>query len=281
MIEMRIPRHAAGQLLSQWLQQHLPEAPAGYLQQLLRSGRLRLDGAPVRADRVLATGDRLMLPESRRLQELLQRPPRILFETDHYLLADKPAGLAVHATADGADNLTDRLQRHYRQLGAPFRIAPVHRLDIGTSGPVLFGKGRQALATLGRQFQNGRPLKQYLALVAGQPEPEGLFSGEVRAKRRWREATTGFRVLRRWRHGALLLLTLQSGRTHQIRQHLAAAGHPLAGDRRYGSFLPAELDHPFLHHCRIGFFDPWQNLEIRVSAPLPAGLRGVLANLVR
>jgi len=279
MPEFTIPRQSTGLLLSAWLRQHLPEAPAGYLNQLLRGGRLQIAGEAVFADRALTPGETLRLPESQRLRQLLQPPPQILAETLHYLLAGKPAGLPVHATSAGTDNLTEQLQRHLHLLGARYRIAPVHRLDIGTSGPVLFGKGRQALATLGRQFQEGSVLKQYLALVTGNPQAQGSLRDAVRAKGRWRPATTGFRVLRRWPHCSLLLLTLESGRTHQIRQQLAAAGHPLAGDLRYGSRLLPELGRPFLHHCRIGFFDPWQDREVRISAPLPCELRQILATL--
>lgn len=281
MIAFRVPKYPAEQLLSQWLRTHLPAAPDGYLSQLLRGGRLTVGGATVDSDRPLLEGDHICLPETRRVQDLLLPPPRLLLETEQYLVADKPAGLAVHATADGAPNLTAQLQLYYRRLGAPYLVAPVHRLDLGTSGPVLFGKGRAALAALGNQFQEGRPLKQYLALVTGQPADCGELNSDVRAKGRWRPAATSYRVLRRWRHCSLLLATLKSGRSHQIRQQFAAAGHPLAGDLRYRSQLLRELGRPFLHHCRIGFYDPWQERDIRVTAPLPTDLRQLLARLQR
>lgn len=271
----------AGLSLADWLQRRLPEASAGYLGQLLRSGRIRRNGVSLDRTARIAGGELIELPDSQRLRQLLAaaRPCRILRQTEHWLAVDKPAGLPVHRSASHQDNLTDRLQALLRREGAPYRVAPVQRLDLGTSGPVLFGKGRKATGELGKLIMQQGMEKLYLAVVDGHTPAQGLLDDPLVIDGKSKPACSSYRTLRQLSDCSLLLVTIATGRKHQIRRHLAAIGHPVAGDHRYRSRLMAPAGRLFLHQCRIGFFDPWQQVPIRLKAPLPADLRDWLRDL--
>lgn len=271
----------AGLTVDDWLRARLPHVPTGYLRQLISSGRVRNgDGRSLSFREELTAGALVMLPDSQRLLELIaarERLPDILRETDHWVIAFKPAGLAVHlGKGHEQDNLTERLQCYYRQRGAPFRVSPVHRLDLGTSGPVLFGKGRQATGVLGKTFMTGRTIKQYLALAEGRLADRGTLDSPIIVNGKEKPSWTHYRTIRRWDDCSLLFLTLGSGRQHQIRRQLAKAGHPLIGDRRYAGRSAQNLSHPFLHHCRLVFFDPWREEDISTTSPLPPELSCLL-----
>jgi RluA family pseudouridine synthase len=259
----------------------VPAAPGAYLRQLLRQDKIRRSGEPLAESTLVQSGDRLLLPDSGRLAALLRdsqnRRIEILLETSQWLVVGKPAGLAVHrGLGHETDNLTDRVQRWLAAQGAAFRAAPVHRLDVGTSGPVLFAKGRKAAGVLGRAFMEGRVEKTYLALAAGRLPDRGVLSSPVPAKGAMKEAATRFRALERSPAFVLLELELLSGRTHQIRRQLADAGHPLAGDRRYGGPSLPGLDRPFLHCRKLAWHDPSSDTPVNVEDPLPEDLRTIL-----
>jgi len=270
-----------GLTLCEWLPKRLPDAPAGYLGQLIRSGRIRLGGHPLGRQSILAHGDRLELPDSQRLLDLsiAQQPCQILAQSEQWIVAVKPAGLPVHRSAQHRDNLTDRLQHQLNREAVPYRLAPVQRLDIGTSGPVLFGKGRKATGALGKLVMERGLDKLYLALVEGHPAACGALDAPLDIDGKLRAAFSSFRTLRRWENCSLLLVSISTGRKHQIRRHLAATGHPLAGDRRYRSSLAAPAGRMFLHQCLLRFVDPWQGDLIKITLPLPMELRSWLAGL--
>jgi 23S rRNA pseudouridine955/2504/2580 synthase len=270
-----------GLSLDEWLRNRLPQAPAGYLGQLLRSGRIRRDRESLRRDAKVVADEWIELPDSERLERLLAdgESCRILRQTDQWVIAFKPAGLPVHRSPQHQDNLTDRLQQLFTRQKAPFKIAPVHRLDVGTSGPVLFGKGRQATGELGRMIMARGLRKRYLVLAAGQLARTGTLESPLEIDGKWKTAVTSFRCLRRWSDCSLLLVDIETGRKHQIRRHLADAGHAVAGDRRYRSPIPSPTGQIFLHQCYIGFTDPWQSSETSLTIPLPADLRCWLQNL--
>ncbi|MEJ2200927.1 MAG: RluA family pseudouridine synthase [Desulfuromonadaceae bacterium] len=273
MIEWHITEEDQGLALA-FLQRKIPAAPIGYLRQLLRSGKVRCHGGLLAADDALRPGDRVILPESSRLQTLLAAPPPvqldIRYETRELLIVNKPAGLAVHrGKGHEQDNLQTQLEQLMRTQKAPFAIAPVHRLDLETSGPVLFAKGKQAAAKLGRLFAEGGVVKSYLALVAGQMRGSGLLAAPVWAKGKMKTAATEFRAIADSGGLSLLQLDLSTGRTHQIRRQLAAIGHPLAGDRRYHGPLPATLSRSFLHCYRLALPDPFNESSIEIACPLP------------
>jgi RluA family pseudouridine synthase len=273
----------AGLTVLECLSRRIPAAPTAYLRQLLQKQKILRAGTPLGERDNVRDGDVLCLPASQRLQEILATTTReltILFESREMLVVAKPAGLAVHTGLGHAeDNLTDRLQQMMRLRKEPFRVSPAHRLDAATSGPVLFGKGRNACAALGKMFMAGAVEKIYLALAAGHLPETGQLVSPVPAKGKWKSSLTEYRCLEFRGNHSLLQLRLLSGRTHQIRRQLADAGHPLAGDRRYrGPDLPG-LDRLFLHGSRLALTNPFDGTRLEIDCPLPAELEAVLTNL--
>lgn len=275
----------------EFLQRRIPAAPAAYLRQLLKNGKISGDQGPLRATDRLCAGTTVQLPASGRLRELLDAPAppptavKILFETREILVVAKPAGLAMHAgVGHEDDHLSGRVNALLKARGDRFMVAPVQRLDLDTSGPVLFGKGKSACAELGRLFMRHDVEKDYLALVSGQLRGE-LYAGQtltsvLPAKGKNKEATTSFRVLGRSPAATLLELRIHSGRQHQIRRQLADIGHPLYGDRRYRGPCPEALPRLFLHCRRLAFNDPFNGAPLDFTQPLPADLKIFLDAIV-
>lgn len=276
--------HEQGLSPLELLRIRLPLAPAAYLRQLLRKDKVTRDGQPLSGSESLAPGERLRLPDSRRLAELQDQagnaPVRLLWEDDLVIALDKPAGLAVHrGQGHEADNLLQRVERLLGLRGEKARPAPVHRLDRDTSGVVLFAKSREAASHFGKLFMAGAATKTYLALASGEIEGAGRISAVVPAKGKLKEAATGYQVRGAGGGCCLVELTLETGRTHQIRRHLAAAGHPLIGDRRYGG-RPLFDQEGYLLHCgRLRFNHPVTALPRTIVAPLPESFSRMLRQL--
>lgn len=280
MPDWTVSPHQRGLTSLEWLRTRLPAAPKAYLRQLLRKNRVLRNGTALAESDELIPGDHLRLPDSRRLSDLLHQgdaaPVSILWEDDLAMLVDKPAGLAVHRSqGHEGDNLLQRVERLLALRGEKARAAPVHRLDRDTSGAILFAKSRDAASLFGKMFMTGAAEKTYLALACGDIRGAGRLQSPVPAKGKIKEAATGYIVLAA--HGGLSLveLSLETGRTHQIRRQLAEAGHPLAGDRRYGG--PGLRDGRFYLHCRrLGFTHPATGIRRIVIAPLPEDFATVL-----
>lgn len=262
------------------LQRRIPLAPAAYLRQLLRQGKISTDDDLLDAERRLPVGTIVHLPDSARLKELLARTPlQILHEDRNLLIVAKPPGLAVHAgQGHEEENLTALCQKLLKARGERFSVAPIHRLDLETSGPLLFGKGKAACSALGTLFMEDRVEKVYLALVAGEVTSERSLQGLIPAKGKLKNAHSEIRPLASNGLATLLEIHLHSGRQHQIRRQLSEAGHPLFGDRRYGGPTPSSLPRLFLHCHHLAFTDPFSNSSIICDDPLPADLAGFLAN---
>jgi RluA family pseudouridine synthase len=265
------------------LLERVPAAPPAYLRQLLRRGKVLRNDAPLAEYTLLDGGERLSLPDSGRLQQFMAESaqrPTVLLEGPEFLVIDKPSGVAVHrGLGHEHDNLTRRVQAAMQQQGHGFMVAPVHRLDLETSGPVLFAKGRRAAAILGGVFMAGQVEKIYLGLVTGQLTDAAILTTPVPAKGKLREACTAFTVLHSTFGCSLLDLQLHSGRQHQIRRHLADLGHPLVGDRRYGGPPLGGLDRIFLHCRRLALPNPFTPGLLVVDSPLPTELQAALAKL--
>ncbi|NOQ41769.1 MAG: hypothetical protein GQ563_04635 [Desulfuromusa sp.] len=272
----------------QFLHQHIPAAPIGYLRQLFKKGKVRIADKIIAADDCLTVGTKISLPNSSRIQELLFAPqdPRpqldILYESREILIVNKQAGLAVHkGKGHERDNLTDQVTAFLADRGDKFKVAPVQRLDLETSGPVLFGKGKQGCAELGKLFMQGEVTKTYLALVAGKLVGRGDLLSEIPAKGKLKTAKTSYQTLVSNDTVSLLEIHLHTGRQHQIRRQLADAGHPLYGDRRYKGPCPRKLPRLFLHCRQLAFIDPFsrQQVEVEVNCPLPKDLSRFLPQL--
>ena len=299
---------AAGQRIDNFLLRTLKGVPKSHIYRILRSGEVRVNKGRVGPAARVAAGDVIRIPPVRtaapaRKATAARAPrrfrPAILFEDDCLIAVDKPAGLAVHGGSGIALGLIEQLRaarpdERFLEL--------VHRLDRETSGVLLVARKRSALTALHAQLREGKVDKRYLVLVRGPWKaarqlvdvPLHKFStreGErrVRVEEAGRPAITIFRRERTWpAHApplALLEAELKTGRTHQIRVHLAHLGHALAGDDKYGDFawnrdLAREgLKRMFLHAHRMTFAHPASGEAITIAAPLPQDLAGYLATL--
>ncbi len=286
----------AGQRLDRFLQEQLPQYSRARLQEWIKAGRVRVNGAAERASRRLRGGEVIEvepaeLPPLRATPEDI--PLRILYEDDDVIAVDKPAGMVVHAGAGRrTGTLVNALLHRFGALsrvGGEERPGIVHRLDRQTSGVLLVARNDAAHRRLAAQFAGRQVEKVYLALVHGSVRQEqGRIEKPIARDRRarvrmsarlsgGRAATTEYRVLRRLAGFTLLEVRIRTGRTHQVRVHLADLGHPVAGDRLYGA--PAGVAGPpaparfFLHAHRIRFLQPSTGEPVTVESPLPEELR--------
>jgi 23S rRNA pseudouridine1911/1915/1917 synthase len=245
-----------------------------------------VDGAAAKASHILRGGEKIEvspvgLPPLKAAPEDL--PVDVLYEDDAVIAINKPAGLTVHAGAGQHDGtLVNRLVHRFQalsQVGGDERPGIVHRLDKDTSGVLLVARTDAAHRALAEQFAGRTVEKIYMALVHGQVRADSgritkpIARDPVRRTRMTarlasgREALTDYRVVRRFDKFTLLEVRIGTGRTHQIRVHLASLGHPVAGDRVYGA--KNTLPRLFLHARRIGFVSPATGERIIVEAPLP------------
>ena len=285
-IEYKVKKGSTSVCASDFLQREISVAPAAYLNQLFKKGKVLREDLPLAADAPLCAGDVIVLPESARLQELIAlsqqqpKPPVILFENSMLLIADKPAGLAVHSSVGHeTTNLTALLQQQIDKIEKKYRISPVQRLDLETSGACLFGKGRKALGELGKLLMEHELKKTYLALVSGEYSGPHELVSQVHAKGKIKEAGCLVKKLVSNSRASLLQIELLSGRQHQIRQQLSQQGCPLFGDRRYHGPCPAELPRVFLHSYKLFFHSPFGGDPISVVSPLPEELSVFLDQL--
>lgn len=284
MPELIVTTTEAGLSVETFLQQRIPSAPLAYLRKLLKDGKIRRTSDVIVADTLLAAGEHIMLPDSRRLADLLEQSERIsiaiLCETDHLLIVDKPAGLATHAgQGHQQDNLTARVAGLLKHRGQTFMAAPIQRLDLETSGPVLFGKGKKSCSLLGQMMMTEKVEKTYLALVSGHTDDNGILVSEIPAKGKTKTAETAYQTVERSADATLLRIELRTGRQHQIRLQFSKNGHPLFGDRRYNGPCPEKLHRLFLHCTGLSFVDPFTEQPLTVSSPLPTELSEFLDNM--
>ena len=286
-----------GQRLDNFLLRVLKGVPKTHVYRVIRSGEVRLNKGRAAADTRLALGDEVRVPPVRtaeRAEGALAAPPRefaILYEDEHLLAIDKPAGVAVHGGSGVSFGVIEQLRRARPQ--ARF-LELVHRLDKETSGVLLLAKKRSALTALQDQFRQRGTVKVYAALVIGR-WPAGrkvidvplLRTTDARGERQVRvvgvdhdearRSITLVKVLRAFDGYTLLDVTLKTGRTHQIRVHLAHEGHPIAGDPKYGDFAAnralARGEHRFgrmfLHARHLAFDHPASGERVLLDAPLP------------
>jgi 23S rRNA pseudouridine1911/1915/1917 synthase len=272
-----------------------------YIQKLIAEGHLTAAGEPVRANDLVAAGAKLDLevPDPRPLDLAPEPIPlSVVYEDAEMLIVDKPAGLVVHpAAGHESGTLVNALLARgieYGGIAGVQRPGIVHRLDRDTSGLLMVAKTDRAQAGLMAQLKARGIKKTYLGLVLGSvAATTGRIEAPIgrdpahRTKMavvpNGREAVTGYRVRERLGGWTLLELDLVTGRTHQIRVHLAAIGHPLAGDPLYGNGTsrrgPDGTTRLFLHSWRIELQSPDDGHLIRATAELPAELEGVLEGL--
>ncbi|GAM08964.1 tRNA pseudouridine synthase C [Geobacter sp. OR-1] len=269
-----------------WLRLRMPAATGGYLNQLLKKGHLTVNGEAATEMRPLAIGDSVALKESGRIQALLNSrvgssAVEILFEDNLIVAINKPAGLSMHAAAEAGDTLTDLAAAylHARERAAhphaaepTFKLRPVNRLDRGTSGGVILAKSATGAGIFGKLVMSGGLDKLYLALAAGKISASGEISEPVEGK----ESLTRYDTLFSGSKMSLVALRPETGRMHQIRQHLRHIGHPVLGDKRYGGQALPAYPGFMLHAFRTSFTNPESGDAITIHAPLPQGFLALL-----
>lgn len=255
--------------LESFLRTLMPTAPSGYARKLIKSGAAKLNGSGSSPDVFLQAGSSVTLKESATTIGYLQpeRPPLdILYEDGQIIMVNKLPGLAMHRTAECEENLVEAGQTFLEWRQTPCKLYPVNRLDRGTSGAVIMAKSSTSAAIYGRQVKETGLDKLYLALVRGAPEPHGIISEPLDGK----ESETRYRLLLNGSGCTLLAVTPISGRMHQIRRHLTAAGHPIVGDKRYEGGELSSYPGFALHSFRTALERPEAD-RLTVCAPLPEG----------
>jgi 23S rRNA pseudouridine955/2504/2580 synthase len=295
----------AGQRLDNFLLRVLKGVPRTHVYRLLRKGEVRVNGRRARPDRRLEPGDVVRLPPvrtaaepaPRRVPDALLREVRaaILFEDERIVALDKPSGLAAHGGSGLAFGAIEALRAD--RPGAELELA--HRLDRDTSGVLVLAKDRGSLRCLHALLREGQVSKSYLALLMGRwqlgrklidmPLKTNLRQGGERVVKvhvEGKAAASTFKPLRHFgRQATLVEVEIHTGRTHQIRVHAAYAGHPIAGDDKYGdrefnkAMKAAGLHRMFLHAHRMEFTWPDTGRRCRIEAPLPGDLRDALERL--
>lgn len=265
-------------------------------QRLVSSGGVRVDGRIRPKAFRLAGGERLEVDQAALGGPPPEGPPLpVRYRDEHLVIVSKPAGIPTHPTANRrSGTVVNRLLGMGLPLpsgGGPLRPGIVHRLDAGTSGLLVVALTDQAHARLAETFRRHVADRRYLALVRGVvaherfevEAPLGRRGAKIRLDAAGREAATGFAVRERFDRATLLEATPRTGRTHQIRVHLAAVGHPILGDRRYGGggqdAAALGLGRPFLHAWRLGLDHPVTGRRIELEEPLPAELEAALGPL--
>ena len=296
-----------GQRLDNFLLRVLKGVPKTLVYRVIRSGEVRINKGRAAADTRLALGDEVRVPPVRTgtaEATAPAAPPRefdILLEDEQLLAIDKPAGVAVHGGSGVSFGVIEQLRR--ARPGAKF-LELVHRLDKETSGVLLLAKKRSALTALQDQFRARGTTKIYAALVAGAwPASRKVIDVplvktlDARGERRVRTADPGHddarrsitlvQVARRFDAHTLLDVTLKTGRTHQIRVHLAHEGHPIVGDPKYGDFAANRelargvhrFARMFLHARHLAFDHPATGARVALDAPLPVECAALLEQL--
>ena len=309
MQHLEIDEASAGQRLDNFLIKTLKGVPKTHVYRIIRSGEVRVNKGRAAADTRLEMGDSVRLPPVKVAERAEKTVPArefpILFEDDHLIAVNKPAGVAVHGGSGVSFGVIEQLRQ--ARPAARF-LELVHRLDKETSGLLLVAKKRSALTHLQDQFRGRSTGKTYSALVAGAwpanrkvidialhkyltSEGERRVRAVSPAADEGKRSITLVQVVQAFKAWTLLDVTIKTGRTHQIRVHLAHEGCPIVGDEKYGDFalnkslakgeaLPGvKFERMFLHARRLRFDHPASGEAIELEAPLPSECRDLLQHL--
>ncbi|MCZ6880752.1 MAG: RluA family pseudouridine synthase [Gammaproteobacteria bacterium] len=296
---VEVDKEYDGQRIDNFLLRELKGIPRARIYRLLRKGEVRVNGGRAKPSQRIAAGDKVRIPPVRmedrpdaaaapgRLEQLRQQ---VIFENGEFLVIDKPSGMAVHGGSGISLGVIEILRQDSKWAG----LELAHRLDRSTSGCLVLAKKKSGLRWIHELLREGRVEKHYLALVRGQWQLGSKWidvplqthtrrSGErhVTVDTAGKKARTYFVPQTFYREATLMSVVLATGRTHQIRVHAAHAGHPVAGDSRYGDsefdrrMERKRLRRLFLHAQALSFTTPSGD-ELLLSAPLPADLTRVL-----
>ncbi len=297
-----VPTAGQGTRLDGWLASVLHTTSRSRIQSWIRSGHVTVDGQIVKPGHLLVAGTRLEVrPPPVKPTDLEPEPIPldILYEDEALLVVNKPPGLVVHPAAGHAHGtLVNALLYHCPELpgiGGEQRPGIVHRLDKDTSGLLVVAKTEQALDGLARQFKERRVKKQYTAFVRGQPTPaEGYIDAAIARdphnRQRMRALVAGGRSARSrytlretWAEASLVDIWIETGRTHQIRVHMAHIGHPVLGDTTYGRYRTLRdgtaVPRQMLHAAQLAFDHPVSGVRLTWQAPLPEDMNRIAGHL--
>jgi 23S rRNA pseudouridine1911/1915/1917 synthase len=301
--ELIVDAEHAGQRLDHFLVAHVGGQSRSQIQRLIKDGRVLVGGTPSKSNSAVRAADVVSVdipapaPASPQAEDL---PLEVMFEDSAIIVVNKPAGMVVHPAPGHAEGtLVNALLHHVDDLsgiGGELRPGIVHRLDRGTSGVMVVAKHDEAHRELSRQFQDREVEKEYVAMVWGEVQQGRRIEADIgrdpndRKKmsarsRRARSAVTRITKSTFMRGVSLLQVAIYTGRTHQIRVHLSAIGHPIVGDSVYGGThqrVPGHLrpvlrlERPFLHAMRLAFTHPIEtDRRMEFVAPLPDDLQSV------
>jgi 23S rRNA pseudouridine1911/1915/1917 synthase len=290
-MELEAPPEAAGQRLDVYLAGPLHSRSRA--QRLIAAGRVLVDGAAATKRQALRAGARIAVDEREQAPAVIARdePARfgVAYEDEHLIVVDKPAGLVVHpARGHREGTLAQALTGRAAGGTQAWRAGIVHRLDRDTSGLLVVAKSEDVHRDLKAQLAARTMRREYLALVEGRPSARtGTIEAPIGRDRRTRTristdtdapkpAVTHFEIECTLPRATLLRVRLQTGRTHQIRVHLQAIGHPVCGDPEYGGAGRYGLERQFLHAARLAFGHPVTGDEVDVCSALPAQLAAAL-----
>ena len=282
-----------GERLDVYLADRRSDLSRSRIRRLIDDGNVTVDGCPTKASTRLVAGQTVALdlpPPSPAELRPWDIPLSVVFEDDDLIVIDKPAGMTVHPAPGNEDRtLANAVLAHapdIEGIGGERRPGIVHRLDKDTSGLIVVAKNERVHSHLSEQFKSREVSKVYLALVAGHPSPpeadiDAPIGRHPHDRQRMavvstgRPAITRYRVVTSYKRATLVEARPRTGRTHQIRVHLASVGHPVVGDVTYGR--PVEgLSRQFLHAFRLAFVHPASGETIRFTAELPNDLRSYL-----
>lgn len=275
---------------------HEPSHTRSQVQKWLQDGLVTVNGQPVKANYKVSSGDviAVSIPEARPLEAVAEPIPLdIVYEDDQVIVVNKPQGMVVHPAPGHPDGtLVNGLLYHTDLPGINGVIRPgiVHRIDKNTSGLLMVAKTEKAQLSLSAQLKAKTSIREYLALVHGTfKEDEGTIDAPLgrdpRDRKRQavvadgRHSVTHFQVLERFAHYTLIKCVLETGRTHQIRVHMAYIHHPVAGDPLYGPKRTLPGNGQFLHAAKLGFVHPTTGKLLTFTAPVPEVFEKTLADL--
>lgn len=294
---LEVGEESEAQRIDNFLLRHLKGVPKSHVYRVLRSGEVRVNSGRVKPEYRLQVGDKVRIPPVRVPEPGTKPPPPrlelpVAYEDAALLVIDKPSGVAAH----GGSGISHGVIESMRAARPDSRFLELaHRLDRDTSGLLILAKKRSALTELHRMLREGEVDKRYLAVARGRwkggaKDLKGALhkfvtaQGERRVSVRddGQEAFTRVRPVKTSAEASLLELRLMTGRTHQIRVHLAHAGHPILGDDKYGDFALNKaiasrgVRRLFLHAARLAFAHPLTGEDMRLESPLPAAMQAYI-----
>jgi 23S rRNA pseudouridine955/2504/2580 synthase len=279
-----------------------------HLYKLVRTKKVRVNGARAEVAQLLQPGDEITVHVLQAGQPAPPKPPeaigqdfKVLYEDEHILAVDKPSGLAIHpGSGITGETLVDQVRAYLARQGVQtpegeFKPSPAHRLDRETSGVVVVAKTRQAMVRLTEMFTAGEADKTYLALAKGRfqresgsidlrlAEHQQTYASKQQRGVNLQAALTHWKKLAGGPEATLLEVTIETGRTHQIRRQLEAIGHPVVGDSKYGDFpfnrnaqRQWGVRRMFLHSARLALAHPLTKKRLIFESPLPPELADCL-----